>query len=148
MTQGAEQFLADAKTTAQAGSMLAGTLPDASIVGIDGPLGAGKTTFVRGLAMALGVPSADISSPSFTIVIEHTLPQGRVLRHVDAWRLGSINELEDLGWDQWAGAPGTLTVIEWASRIENALPATAHRLLLDYAEGSGRVLSAASGEMP
>ncbi len=148
MTSRTERFLADEQATAEAGGRLADTLPDGSIVGIDGPLGSGKTTFVRGLAMALGVPAADISSPSFTIVMEHRLSDGRVLRHLDAWRLGSADELEDLGWDQWAGAPGTLTVIEWASKIEDALRGTTHRFQLDYAEGLGRVLSAASGEMP
>jgi tRNA threonylcarbamoyladenosine biosynthesis protein TsaE len=70
------------------------------------------------------------------------------LRHVDAWRLADEQELETLGWNEWVGEVGSLTIIEWASRIESAMPPTATRLRLDYDEGSGRVLWDASGEMP
>ena len=134
--------------TLRAGASLAGSLADGAIVGLDGPMGAGKTSFVRGLAMALGVPSHAVASPSFTLVMEHELPDGRVLRHVDAWRLGSADALEDLGWSEWAGAPGTLTIVEWAGRIGAALGEASLRLLMDYDERSGRVLSLAWGEMP
>jgi tRNA threonylcarbamoyladenosine biosynthesis protein TsaE len=148
MSTSNEQRLADADATLQAGKLFGATLPDAAVIGLDGPLGAGKTTFVRGVALALGVPSADISSPSFTMVIEHKLPDGRILRHVDAWRLAHEQELETLGWNEWVGEVGSLTIIEWASRIESAMPPTATRLRLDYDESSGRVLWDTSGEMP
>jgi len=146
-----DRFLPDVAATLEAGGELARVLADGAVVAIDGPLGAGKTTFVRGLSMALGVPGDEILSPSFTIVIEHDLPDGRVLRHVDAWRLGSSEDLADVGWSEWAGMPETLTVVEWASRVDDALPASALRLRLDYADASGRVLSgvsSTSGEMP
>ena len=104
--------------------------------------------------MALGVPSHAVASPSFTIIVEHSLPDGRTLRHIDAWRLQGSEELTALGWDEWAGANGTLTVVEWAQRIESVFEADAIRIELDY-DGSGRVLSvvaeadaAPAGEIP
>jgi tRNA threonylcarbamoyladenosine biosynthesis protein TsaE len=151
----AARHLVNVEATEAAGAALAAHLEDGAIVGIDGPLGAGKTSFTRGLAMALGVPPHAIASPSFTLVMEHELPDGRMLRHVDAWRLHGCDELSSLGWEEWAGAKGTVTVVEWASRIEPALGADVIRIDLDY-DGSGRVLSMAapfdgeplSGEMP
>jgi tRNA threonylcarbamoyladenosine biosynthesis protein TsaE len=134
--------------TLQAGARLAMTLTDGAIVGLDGPMGAGKTSFVRGLAMALGVPSHAVASPTFTLVMEHALKDGRVLRHVDAWRLPGADALEELGWFEWAGASRTLTIVEWAGKIDAALGGDTLRLHLDYDEGSGRLLSLASGEMP
>lgn len=146
-----ELHLSGAEATIEAGRALARGLSDGSVVAVDGPLGAGKTTFVRGVALELGVASSAISSPSFTIVIEHRLSDGRVFRHVDAWRLAGAEALAEVGWDQWAGAAETLTIVEWAGRIEAALPAGTVRIRLDYAGESGRVLvseSAASGESP
>ena len=154
-----EFHLADLAATEGAGGRLGCALPDGAVVAVDGPLGAGKTSFTRGLAVGLGVPAHAVASPSFTIIAEHALADGRTLRHMDAWRLSAEDELRELGWFEWAGAPGTLTVVEWASRIETALvsevvPAVL-RLRLDY-DGSGRVVSwsaadavlAALGDMP
>ena len=137
------RHLADVEATEAAGAALAPKLADGAIVALDGPLGAGKTSFARGLAMALGVPEHAIASPSFTLVVEHELPDGRLLRHVDAWRLHGCEDLSTLGWDEWAGANGTITVVEWASRIEPTLGEHVLRVALDY-DGSGRVLSMAS----
>ncbi|MCH2137076.1 MAG: tRNA (adenosine(37)-N6)-threonylcarbamoyltransferase complex ATPase subunit type 1 TsaE [Phycisphaerales bacterium] len=151
MSEGAVH-LVDVEATEAAGARIACDLPDGAVLGLDGPLGAGKTTFVRGLAVALGVSPSEISSPTFTIVHEHPLPDGRMLRHVDAWRLMDGDALDELGWSQWIGSPGSVTVIEWASRIEPHLPQGTKRLMLDHAdEGSGRMLvpgSPASGESP
>ncbi len=144
----ADVHLDTAEATEHAGAALAAGLADGAVITVDGPLGAGKTTFARGVGMGLGLDPAHIASPSFTIVVEHRLEDGRVFRHIDAWRLGGSADLESLGWHEWIGAPGTITLIEWSSRIADALPQDAQRLLLDYAEGSGRVLVDASGEMP
>lgn len=108
------------------------------IVRLEGDLGAGKTTFVRGLADALGVAAGLVSSPTFVLVNEYPLAVPRVgirrLIHVDAYRLNSSEDLDALGWDRYVTPEGTAQpdcaiVIEWPSRIAGAfapasLPAT------------------------
>ncbi len=102
------------------------------IIALDGPLGAGKTTLVRYLAEALGIDVRQVSSPTFVIINEYANGQGPDLVHVDAYRLGSGDELDELGWDLivsgQAATESLIVVIEWASRVADALP------------GDGRVL--------
>lgn len=84
-----------------------------------GGLGAGKTTFVRHLAKALG--AEDVSSPTFTIIHEHT--DGRLpLYHIDAYRLNSAAELFALGFEDYLDAGGVIAM-EWSENISEAIPA-------------------------
>ena len=81
-----------------------------------GPLGAGKTAFVRGLAIGLGIDPAEVSSPTFTLVQEY---RGRLtLQHADLYRLGST-EVPDLALDDLLAGEALLAV-EWADRWEDA----------------------------
>jgi tRNA threonylcarbamoyladenosine biosynthesis protein TsaE len=86
-----------------------------------GDLGAGKTTWVQGLAMGLGLPADEpIRSPTFTLVSEHL--GGRVpLYHFDVYRLGDESGLADIGFSEYLDAGG-VAVIEWADLILEALP--------------------------
>ncbi|HAM50901.1 MAG TPA: tRNA (adenosine(37)-N6)-threonylcarbamoyltransferase complex ATPase subunit type 1 TsaE [Nitrospiraceae bacterium] len=87
-----------------------------------GDLGSGKTTFVKGIASALGVPERDVTSASFTIVAEHigTL-QGSSLPfyHIDLYRIERPIELDSIGLEGYLGREG-ISVIEWAERLQNA----------------------------
>lgn len=84
-----------------------------------GPLGAGKTAFVKGLAAGLGIPPRDVVSPTFTLVHEHA---GAVpLFHADLYRLSDPAQVAELGLDDYA-ARGGILAIEWAERAGDALP--------------------------
>ena len=86
------------------GAELAGRLEPGDVVAFTGDLGAGKTAFVRGLARGLGIPDR-VTSPTFTIVNEYE--GGRLpLFHFDMYRLGSADELYDIGWEDYLARGG------------------------------------------
>lgn len=100
------------------GKALAGVLSTGDVVGLTGDLGAGKTRLVQGAATALGVEDP-VVSPTFMLVREY---DGQVpVNHVDAYRLEGPAELEDLGLDGVLD-PDTVVFVEWADRVEGALP--------------------------
>jgi tRNA threonylcarbamoyladenosine biosynthesis protein TsaE len=92
----------------------------AFVIGLVGPLGAGKTEWVKGLAEGLGVPAELVASPTFVIASEYG--GGRPLAHVDFYRLESEGELEAAGFVDLLD-PGRVVAIEWADRFPEALPA-------------------------
>jgi tRNA threonylcarbamoyladenosine biosynthesis protein TsaE len=92
------------------------------VVALVGPLGAGKTVFVKGLAEGLGIDPAAVASPSFTISSEYPGPGGRRLAHVDLYRVESSGELEATGFLDLL-EPGAVVAVEWADRLPDALPA-------------------------
>lgn len=98
--------------TEDAGQAFARSLSVGAVVLIDGPLGAGKTAFVRGMARGLGSNPGDVSSPTFTILHEYKGPHV-LLFHADLYRL-SVREVDELGLDDVA-AEGIL-VVEWPDR--------------------------------
>ncbi len=118
--------------TTEAGKNIAAELRVGDVVLIDGPLGAGKTAFVRGLAEGLGADPNDVSSPTFTILQQYggSLP----LYHADLYRLTPA-EVADLGLEE-TGLDGILAV-EWPDRwVER--PATAHKVAIDDQGGDDR----------
>lgn len=87
-----------------------------SVITLEGDLGAGKTTFTKGLAKGLGVEKV-VNSPTFTIIKEY---KGRIpLYHMDVYRVE--DEFEDLGFDEYFEGEG-VTVVEWAHLIQDQLP--------------------------
>lgn len=86
-----------------------------------GDLGAGKTTLTQAIGAGLGVPDHDyITSPTFSLLHEY---QGRIpLYHMDLYRLGSPEEVEELGFEDYLYGEG-LTVIEWPDRLADLMPA-------------------------
>lgn len=91
----------------------AGTLSRGDVVLLYGQLGAGKTAFVRGLALGLGAAAEEVSSPTFTIIQEYA-GRSLTLYHVDLYRLEPA-EVDDLGLDELVGGEG-IVAIEWAER--------------------------------
>ncbi len=108
------------KAMREVGRRLAGVLRAGDLVVLAGPLGAGKTVLVQGIAAGLGVTGA-VTSPTFVIARVH--PGGRVpLVHVDAYRLGGVVEVEDLDLD--ADVEGSVTVVEWGVGLVEGLAST------------------------
>lgn len=101
-----------------------------AILALTGPLGAGKTCLVQGLARGLGV-SGGVRSPTFTLIHEHPGPVP--LFHVDLYRLDTP-DVEGLGLDEIIDTPA-VTAIEWAERATAMLPA--ERLLIEFRFGRG-----------
>lgn len=92
------------------GEQLARLLTPGAVIGLEGELGAGKTCFVKGLAIGLGLNEEEIYSPTFTLIAEHY--RGRIpLYHIDLYRLEGA-EIEGLGIEEYVFGQG-ITAIEW-----------------------------------
>jgi tRNA threonylcarbamoyladenosine biosynthesis protein TsaE len=111
----------------------------ATIVTLSGDLGAGKTTFVQGIATALGVEER-VTSPTFVIVKIYDLHDQafRKLIHMDAYRLKGPQHLKVLGWEEMANDPQNLIFIEWPEKIGN-LPG-AIPMSFAYSEGGRDII--------
>ena len=104
--------------TRQLGARLAKALKPGAVVAFTGDLGAGKTAFVSGMAQGLGVRER-VTSPTFTIVNEYE--GGRLpLFHFDMYRLGSADELFDIGWEDYMNRGGVCAV-EWSENVAEAM---------------------------
>lgn len=106
--------------TERLGASLAKSLRPGDVIALYGTLGSGKTTFVRGLAKALGM-TQPVRSPTFTLIHEYPLPNqlGRLF-HIDLYRLESPEDVFRLGLEELI--PTGITVIEWADRAHGLLP--------------------------
>ena len=98
------------------GARFAEGLPGGTVVAMYGDLGAGKTAFVRGMARGMGI-DVRVSSPTFTIVNEYL--GARELFHFDMYRLGSSDELFDIGWEDYLSRGGVCAV-EWSENVADA----------------------------
>ena len=105
------------------GQRLGAALHGGAVIAYHGCLGAGKTAFTRGLARGLG-SQMRVTSPTYTIVNEY--PDGRLpLFHFDMYRLGSADELFDIGWEDYL-ARGGVCAVEWSENVEEALSGAIH----------------------
>lgn len=118
-----------AEETRALAARLAAALPPGSTLALHGDLGAGKTTFVQGLAAGLGL-TGQVTSPTFNIFTLHR-GAGRTLIHVDAYRLDAGAQLEDLMIDDFLTPPWWLAV-EWPEKVPDWLPADALHLDLTH----------------
>jgi tRNA threonylcarbamoyladenosine biosynthesis protein TsaE len=111
-----ELVIPDADAMEALGARLAPLLRAGDLILLDGELGAGKTTLTRGLGAALGTREP-ITSPTFVLAREHPTASGPPLVHVDAYRLATAAEVEDLDLD-WDHA---IVVVEWgAGKLDEA----------------------------
>ncbi len=110
----------DEADTQRFGAALARVLPPGTVIGLIGPLGAGKTRLVQAVATALGVPAGSVTSPTFILLNEY--PGGRMpVYHFDTYRLKDEDEFLNLGPDEYFDSAG-ITFIEWADRVTPLLP--------------------------
>ncbi len=132
-----EFFSRSPDQTMRVGMRLGAQLRPGDVVGLSGDLGAGKTTFVRGLAAGWG--STDpVTSPTFVLVNLYRRPDGGKLYHLDAYRLSGPQEAWDLDLDTLL-SEGPL-VVEWADRIREALPIEGLWVTLTYLDEEQRLL--------
>lgn len=108
--------------TLAAAQKLAESIEEVGLVlALVGPLGAGKTLFVQGLARGLGIDPSRVTSPTFVIAGEYPSQDGRRLHHLDLYRVQSVFELEQAGFLDLL-EPGVVVAIEWADRFAAELP--------------------------
>ena len=122
------EFISHSETQTEAvGERVGRSLPPGgAVLALYGELGAGKTAFVRGLARGLGIDDG-VVSPTFTIVNE--LRGDRELFHFDMYRLGSSDELFDIGWEDYLAREGVCAV-EWSENVPGAFDGTEIRVTL------------------
>ncbi len=108
-----------AEETRQVGVLLGRLFEPGDILCMYGDLGAGKTALSQGVALGLNV-NEHVTSPTFTLINEY---QGRIpLYHMDVYRLGGPDEMDDLGYEEYFYGDG-VTLVEWANLVKEALPA-------------------------
>lgn len=130
---------ASAAETQALAARLAAELAPGSVLALHGDLGAGKTTFVQGLARGLGIHES-VTSPTFAILALHRdRASGKTLVHVDAYRIEGARALEDLMIDDFLIAPWWCA-IEWPENVADWLPADTLHLDLGHAPGERHTL--------
>jgi tRNA threonylcarbamoyladenosine biosynthesis protein TsaE len=135
-----------AEETEDLGATLSQQMPQGTVVALYGDLAAGKTCLVRGMAQHFG-PVENVHSPTFTLVnIYGESP--RQLFHLDLYRLGTVEELYDLGFEELFEPQG-ICVVEWAERAEGVLPVARVDIHLEHAGGDKRKIKViANCELP
>ena len=128
---------ADAPSVAEA---LLKAFPEARVFALQGELGAGKTTLIKGFCVTLGVESRT-SSPSFAIVNEYRSANGATVYHFDLYRLEGIGELEAIGFSEYLGS-GSHCFIEWPELAEALLPEDVVTLRIDEGSDGSRIVHA------
>ena len=109
---------ASPQETESLGERIGRALGPGVVVALIGEVGAGKTTLTKGIARGWEVPDL-IHSPTFTLIHEH---KGRLpVYHFDLYRLDTIEQIEDLGYEDYFHGPG-VTIVEWAEKIQERLP--------------------------
>jgi tRNA threonylcarbamoyladenosine biosynthesis protein TsaE len=125
--------------TTAAAAAFAAALRGGEIVSLEGDLGAGKTFFARGVARALGVHE-HVTSPTFVLQKRYRTTVGPLqwLVHYDLYRLGSYDELVEIGFDELDEQ--SVALVEWGDRFVADYPAAPIRVRLEYAGPSARLI--------
>ncbi len=104
-----------------------------------GSMGAGKTTFIKSICENLGIKDV-INSPTFAIINEYSLPNGKPIFHFDFYRLKTAEEAFDLGYEEYFYS-GNKCFIEWPEKIESLLPDDCIKVYITVEEDGKRVIS-------
>lgn len=139
-----ETVTSSPEETERLAAQLAARLRPGDLVSVAGDLGAGKTTFVRGAARALGV-TVPVTSPTFTIGQRYPAADGRTVAHVDLYRVAALEDEDPELLADYLGAQ-TVAFVEWPRGEERALTALARpvaRVLLEHDGGDRRTVTIA-----
>ena len=119
---------------------------DETVYAFYGEMGAGKTTFIRALAGALGVEDDVANSPSFSIINEYRSDTtAELIYHFDLYRLESLEEAMDIGVEDYFDS-GVLCLLEWPERIEPMLPDDTVRVTITVNPDESRTITATSAD--
>ena len=142
--------------TMAAGEALAARLRDrvaarrGAVVALHGDLGAGKTTFAKGVARGLGIHEA-VTSPTYQLVLEYESPEDGplplTLYHVDLYRIDADAQLASLALDDFIHGSG-VTLVEWPERAGDTLPDDTIRVRIDILDGMRRRIEITDPEPP
>jgi tRNA threonylcarbamoyladenosine biosynthesis protein TsaE len=117
------------------------TRKHAFIIALSGDLGAGKTLFVCGLALGLGIRTR-VSSPTFILARRHAILQSsfKNLWHIDCYRMERASELSHINFSKISKDPGNIIAIEWAEKIRRHIPKDALWITIDHAGQDERAI--------
>ena len=131
-----------AEETQAVAARVAALLHPGDVITLAGDLGAGKTTWTRGLCVALGVVANRVTSPTFTLL--HEYRGGRLpVYHADAYRLTQAADADDIGLIDVINVGDGVVVVDWAERIAGALPGERLDILLADTGGDTRTITLA-----
>lgn len=127
------QFLSrSAEETLRIAGEFSKKLKGGDVIGLEGNLGSGKTTFIKGIALGLGLKDQDeVKSPTF--VLMHVYPARMPLYHFDLYRLEGEKDLATVGLEDFAADPHAITCIEWAEKAGRLLPRRTYHVQLEVA---------------
>ncbi len=104
-----------------------------------GPLGAGKTTLIKRLLKRCGVDEL-VTSPTFTYLQQYSNTKGQLFNHFDLYRLSTLNEFQEMGFDEYLYQPDSWTFIEWPTSVLPLLTHEVCHIELDYASETERTI--------
>ena len=116
---------------------LAAALKSGTVLCLEGQLGSGKTTFIKGLAEGLGLKCPEqVKSPTFVLmhIYKATIP----LYHFDCYRLDSVEELENIGFTDFVNDPHAISCVEWAEKAGDLIPKDARHIRFEILGASKR----------
>lgn len=117
------------------GIELASTLVDGMVVSLVGPLGSGKTTLTKGIAKGLLITDV-VVSPSYMIAREY---EGRMpMHHIDAYRVSTLEELAEVGLDDYLPPESGVSIVEWPERIEGLLDISTIQVVIELLDDEDR----------
>ncbi len=116
--------------TQSLGKKFASKIEGGGVVALFGELGAGKTTFVQGVAQGLGLKEK-IISPTYILIRRYNLPKvGEYFYHIDLYRLENLAEVKDIGVEEILSEKGSIVLIEWPEKITTLLPKSHYEVKL------------------
>ncbi|HBP87715.1 MAG TPA: tRNA (adenosine(37)-N6)-threonylcarbamoyltransferase complex ATPase subunit type 1 TsaE [Nitrospiraceae bacterium] len=137
--------MTSAQETIKFGKLLGQQFTGGDVLALTGDLGTGKTVLTCGIALGLGIPMDQVSSPTFTLIQEY--PGAFPLIHVDLYRLERPSEISTLGLEEYFTSH-TIVLIEWAERFPQILPPDHMAIRLEYGETENIRLIHVSGTGP
>lgn len=126
--------------TAEIAQKLAAQIKPGTVIALSGNLGSGKTTFIKGLAVGFGAEDLDaVTSPTFALMhVYSTKPR---LYHFDLYRLDSVKDVIDIGFEEFVSDPGVVTCVEWAEKAAELMPKNTVKISFDITDSFSRKIS-------